>query len=226
MSIEEAICSRKSVRRFLTKPVPEQTVRHILELSIRAPSGNNIQPWRAYVVAGQVRDRLCAEMLDAAEHGTEQHLPEYEYYPTKWHEPYLGRRRKLGYDLYAVMGIGRDDKVARETQANRNFLFFDAPVGILVTVDRRLTTGSLLDVGMFLQNIMLAARGEGLHTCCQAAFSWYHDIVRKHLPLTENDMLVGGISLGYEDTAAPENKLITERAPVDEIAGFFGFGDA
>ncbi len=223
MNVDDAILTRKSVRRFLPKPVPEEMLRHIMAVSARAPSGHNIQPWKVYVVAGAARDRLAADILKAAETEPDKHQPEYEYYPTEWHEPYIGRRRKLGFELYSLLGIQRDDKVGRERQMNRNYLFFDAPVGIFVTMDRRLNTGSFIDMGMFLQNILLAARGQGLHTCGQAAFTWYHDIIRKHLPLADTEMLICGVALGYEDTSAPENGLVTERIPVDEFVRFFGF---
>lgn len=223
MNIDEAILSRKSVRRFLSTPVPEETVRHILEVSARAPSGSNIQPWKVYAVAGEARARLCAEILRAAETEPDQHVPEFGYNPTEWPEPYLSRRRKLGLELYSLLGIARGDREARQRQMNRNYVFFDAPVGLLVTMDRRLNTGSVVDMGMFVQNILLAARGQGLHTCAHAAFTPYHDIIRKHLPLTGNEMLICGISLGHEDTSAPENRLASERIPVDEFAHFFGF---
>lgn len=223
VTVDEAILTRKSVRRFLPAPVPQSTVREIIELSARAPSGHNIQPWRVYALAGEPRARLCADILKSAETEPEKHRPEYEYYPTEWHEPYIGRRRELGHALYATLGIAREDKAARERQMNRNYLFFDAPVGIFVTMDRRLNTGSYIDMGMFLQNILLAARGRGLHTCGQAAFCWYHDIVRRHLPLSPEEILICGIALGYEDEAAPDNRLVTRRVPVEEYTRFAGF---
>lgn len=223
VTVDEAILTRKSVRRFLPIPVPRSVVREIIELSARAPSGHNIQPWRVYALAGEPRARLCADILKAAETEPEKHRPEYEYYPTEWHEPYIGRRRELGHALYAALGIAREDKTARERQMNRNYLFFGAPVGIFVTMDRRLNTGSYIDMGMFLQNILLAARGRGLHTCGQAAFCWYHDIVRKHLPLSPEEILICGIALGYEDEAAPDNRLVTRRVPVEEYTHFAGF---
>ena len=176
-----------------------------------------------YAIAGEVKDRLCADILKAAETEPDKHRPEYEYYPTEWHEPYIGRRRELGYDLYAKLGIARDDVAARTSQMNRNYLFFDAPVGLFVTMDRRLNTGSYIDMGMFLQYILLAARGHGLHTCGQAAFTWYHDIIRKHLSFDDTEILICGVALGYEDTTAPENKLVTRRVPVDTYAKFLGF---
>jgi nitroreductase len=223
MNVEEAILTRRSVRRFLPKPVPEPIVGKIIEVSARAPSGHNIQPWKVYAIAGEVEKRLSADILKAAETEPGKHQPEHEYYPTEWHEPYIGRRRELGYDLYAKLGIARDDVAARTSHMNRNYLFFDAPVGLFVTVDRRLNTGSYIDIGMFLQNILLAARGHGLHTCGQAAFTWYHDIIREHLSFDGTEILICGVALGYEDTAAPENKLVTKRVPVDTYARFLGF---
>ena len=222
MHVDDAIQSRKSVRRFLPTPVDETVVRHILDVSARAPSGNNVQPWRVYVLAGEQRSRLCHDIVAAAA-DPDRHQPEYAYYPTDWFEPYLERRRRCGFGLYATLGIARDDMAARQQQMLRNYTFFDAPVGMLVTLDRRLNTGSFMDVGMFIQNILVAARAQGLHTCAQAAFAWFHKIARAHLPMTDNEMLLCGIALGHEDTGAPENAFITERAAVDEYSSFHGF---
>ena len=158
MNVDEAITSRKSVRRFLPTPVPRATVEHILEVAARAPSGHNVQPWRVYALAGEPLAKLGAAVLHAAKTDAGAHQPEYEYYPTKWVEPYIGRRRATGFGLYAALGIARDDAARREAQMLRNYSFFDAPVGLLVTLDRRLNTGSFMDVGMFLQNILVAAR--------------------------------------------------------------------
>ncbi|MBC7214832.1 MAG: nitroreductase [Burkholderiaceae bacterium] len=223
MHVDEAITSRKSVRRFLPKPVELPMLEHILRVAARAPSGNNVQPWKVYAVAGEARARLCQAIYHAAQHEPDRHHPEYAYYPTTWVEPYLERRRRCGLGLYASLGIGRDDKRAREQQMLRNYLFFDAPVGLLVTMDRRLNTGSFMDLGMFIQSIMLAARGQGLHTCAQAAFAWYHKIAREQLPISEHEILTCGIALGYEDLSAPENAFITERAPLEEFASLHGF---
>ena len=223
MHVDDAIRSRKSVRRFLPTPVPFEVVRHILDVSARAPSGNNVQPWRVYAVAGEPRARLCDAIVEAAVGDPDRHQPEYAYYPTQWVEPYLERRRRCGFGLYATLGIARDDKVARERQMLRNYTFFDAPVGLFVTLDRRLNTGSFMDLGMFIQNIMVAARAQGLHTCAQAAFAWFHLVVRQHLPLRDEEILACGIAIGHEDTSAPENAFITERAPVEEFAHFAGF---
>ena len=225
MNVDDAITSRRSVRRFLPTPVPRETVRHILDVSARAPSGHNVQPWRVYALAGSARGRLCEDILQAARSDAQAHQPEYEYYPTEWHEPYIGRRRKIGFDLYASLGIARDDTARREAQMLRNYSFFDAPVGLLVTLDRRLETGSYMDLGMFIENILIAARGQGLHTCAQAAFAWYHRIVRQHLPLSEHEVLACGIALGVEDISAPENRLVTVREPAEAFTTFVGFDE-
>lgn len=224
MDVRDAIMSRKSVRRFLPKPVPVEAIRRIMECAGQAPSGHNIQPWKVYAVAGEARERLCRDILDAiANEPMENHVPEYDYYPTEWYEPYIGRRRKLGHEMYGLLGIARDDKAAREAQMNRNYIFFDAPVGIFVTMDNRLATGTFLDIGMFIQNILISARAEGLHTCGQAAFTWFHKIIRKHVGMVDTETLVCGIALGYEDPDDPVNKLVAERIPVDEYVTFLGF---
>ncbi len=223
MHVDEAIRSRKSVRRFLPDPVPASVVSHILDVAARAPSGNNVQPWRVYALAGGARESLCRDIVQAARDDPDRHQPEYAYYPTQWFEPYLERRRRCGFGLYATLGIARDDKPAREAQMLRNYTFFDAPVGLLVTLDRRLNTGSFMDVGMFLQNILVAARAQGLHTCAQAAFAWVHPVARRHLPLSDSEMLLCGVALGREDTSAPENAFITERAAAGEFTSFHGF---
>lgn len=223
MDIETAIRSRKSVRRFLPLHVPRHTVEHILELAARAPSGSNLQPWHVHVLTGQAKQDFCNDVLGAAKETNQQHQAEYDYYPSEWFEPYLGRRRQNGFGLYEKLGIARDDHEARELQTLRNFQFFDAPVGLLISLDKRLNTGSYLDVGMFVQNILLAARGRGLHTCAQAAFAWYHQIARRHVPILDEHVLVCGIALGYEDLGAPENALETPREELSRFTTFHGF---
>ncbi|WP_346796852.1 nitroreductase [Halomonas sp. Bachu 37] len=221
MHVDEAIQTRKSVRRFLPTPVDRAMVEHILAVASRAPSGSNIQPWNVHVVAGAAKDRLCQRLLDAVDHGRSD-TPEYHYYPQNWFEPYLERRRRCGFGLYETLGIGRGDKAEREAQARRNFHLFDAPVGLFITMDRRLEAGSFMDCGMFIQSVMLAARGQGLHTCPQAAFAWYHTLIRDELKLDENALLLCGIALGHEDPDAPENHFITQREPVSGFASFYG----
>jgi nitroreductase len=218
-TVDEAITSRRSVRAFLPDPVPESTVREILEIASRAPSGTNMQPWRVYVTSGEARERLSRAILDCGA-PAEELKAEYKYYPDTFFEPYQGRRRAVGYALYGLLGIGRRDVDRMRAQHDRNYLFFDAPVGMIFTIDRRLNQGSWVDYGMFLQNIMVAARARGLHTCPQAAFARYHRQIRPVLSIPDGEIVVCGMALGYEDPSKPENALRTDRAPLDEWATF------
>ena len=224
MHVHEAIMSRRSIRRFLPTPVPMESLNRILEGAAMAPSGHNIQPWKVYAVAGRVKDQISADILKTiATEPADQHQPEFDYYPVNWVEPYIGRRRKLGHELYAILGIGRDDKARREAQMLENYKFFGAPVGLFVTFDRRLATGTFMDVGMFIENILIGARGEGLDTCGQAAFNWYHKVIRRHLPMEDSELLACGISLGLADPKAPENKLMPDKIPVSGFTTYLGF---
>jgi len=216
---EDAITSRRSIRRFLPDPVARETVEHLLAVASRAPSGTNIQPWKVYVVGGDTKAALTAAILEAHDSGAE-YKREYEYYPLEFTDIHLARRRKIGWDLYGLLGIEKGDKDKMHAQHGRNFLFFDAPVGLFFTIDRALQVGSWLDYGMFLQNIMIAARGMGLHTCPQAAFANHHAIIREQLGISEDEIVICGMSLGYADGQAIENTLITEREPVEGFTTF------
>ncbi len=218
----DAITSRKSIRRFLPDPVSRETVERLLAVASRAPSGTNIQPWKVYVVAGEAKAALSAAILEAHDAGAKNER-EYNDYPLEFTEPYLGRRRKIGWDLYGLLGIERGDKDKMHAQHGRNFLFFDAPVGLFFSLDRDLELGSWVDMGMFIENVMIAARGQGLDTCPQAAWVGYHKAIREPLGIPEHEALVCGMCLGHEDTRAPANALETEREPVDGFAKFFGF---
>ncbi|MBM3522042.1 MAG: nitroreductase [Alphaproteobacteria bacterium] len=217
--VDRAIAMRRSLRAFKPDAVPRELVAHILRVAARAPSGTNMQPWRVHVAAGAAKARLSAAVL-AAHDAPEGHEQPYRYYPTEFFEPYLARRRKVGWDLYGLLGITRADKPKMHAQHGRNFLYFDAPVGMIITIDRRLEIGSWLDLGMFIENIMVAARGHGLDTCPQAAFARFHRAIREVLPLAETEVVVCGIALGHAVPDAPENQLVTERAPVEEFATF------
>jgi nitroreductase len=198
--------------------VPEESIRKILTGAANAPSGHNIQPWHVYVVAGDAKERLSNAILAALDNEPAQdHQPEFDYYPTKWFEPYISRRRVLGHELYRHLQIARDDKAARERQMRENYRFFGAPVGMFVTFDRKLATGTFMDIGMFLQSIFIGARGEGLDTCGQACFNWYHKIIRQQLDFGENELLCCGLSLGYADKTAPENRLEPQKLSIDEF---------
>ncbi len=224
LTVEEAILSRRSVRAFRPDPVPRGVVAEILSLASRAPSGTNVQPWKVRVVAGEVRDRLCKAMLDAyLNKGEEEFAPPYNYYPVKWRDPFLARRRKVGWDLYGLLGITRDDKAGMTKQHARNFMFFGAPVGLIFTMDKDLELGSWIDYGMFLENVMLAARGKGLDTCPQAAIANAHKVLREELQIPDTEQIVCGMSLGYAEPNAIENTLVTVREPVAGFTQFLGF---
>jgi len=222
-AVDAAITSRRSIRRFLPTPVPRDTVEAILQVAARAPSGTNTQPWQVHVLTGAALARLSSRILAAYDDPVlcTQHTEEYAYYPREWRSPYIDRRRKVGWDLYGLLGIAKGDKAAMHAQHGRNYLFFDAPVGLIFTIARVMEQGSWLDYGMFLQNIMLAARGRGLDTCPQAAFTQFHRIIEDELGLdVATQQVVCGMSLGWADPAAIENTLLTERAPVAEFARF------
>jgi len=224
MNVDEAITSRRSVRAFTPEPVPQAVVEHILRTASRAPSGTNVQPWKVYVAAGAVREAISRDVIAAREAGAGGFEAEYTYSPPDIGEPYLSRRRKVGWDLYGLLDIKKGEREKTFRQHNRNFTFFGAPVGLFFFVERHMQTGAWLDVGMFLEAVMVAARGQGLHSCPQVAWTNYHAIVRKHLGVPDTELLICGMSLGHEDESAIENSLRTERAPPEEFARFAGFG--
>jgi nitroreductase len=218
--VDDAIVSRRSIRRFLPRKVAAATVRDILAVAGRAPSGTNMQPWRVYVVGGAKRTALTTAIIAAHDSADDDSKAEYEYYPQRFPEPFLSRRRKVGWDLYGSLGIAKGDSARMHEQHGRNYHFFDAPVGLICTIERSLEIGSWLDYGMFLQNICIAARARGLDTCPQAAFARYHRIVRAQLGIAESEVVVCGVALGYADPGAPENNFNVERVPLDEFATF------
>ena len=219
-SVETAIRSRASIRAFLDRPVPRTVIEHLLGLASQAPSGVNTQPGHVYVLVGERRAELSRKVCEAhdalyADPGLAQAFPEeYDYYPAQWVSPYLDRRRENGWSLYATLGIAKGEKDKMHRQHQRNYRFFDAPVGLMFTVDRRLGRGSLLDYGMFLQTFMIAARAKGLHTCPQAAWISFANIVKPFIGASADEMLVCGMSLGYADGASAANGFRATRVPV------------
>ena len=218
-AVEAAIISRRSIRAFLPRDVPLQLVSRILVAAARAPSGTNMQPWNVIVLKGAALEKISTHLegLALAGHEGKQH---YAYYPKEFFEPYLSRRRKIGLDLSRLLGIARGETDKMRRQGARNYRFFDAPIGLFFTIDKRLELGSWLDYGMFLQNIMTLARAHGLDTCPQAAFVKYHAEIAADLAIPESHSLVCGMALGYADPNAIENSLITERSGVGEFVTF------
>lgn len=222
-AIDRAITSRMSVRAFTQQPVSRELITEILQVASRAPSGTNTQPWKVYVLQGASRDSLvdkvCAvhEAMRTNPELAKTHQEQYDYYPTQWVSPYIDRRRENGWSLYGLLGIGKADKDKMHQQQQRNFRFFDAPVGLMFTIDPVLGRGSLLDFGMFLQNIMVAARARGLHTCPQAAWNAFHSIILPHIGAGEGERMVCGMALGWADESDKVNTLVTPRVPVEEF---------
>ena len=221
--VDEAILSRRSTRAFTVQPVAKEVVAELLAVASRAPSGTNTRPWKVYVLQGASRtelaDKVCAvhDAIRANPTLAAEYQEEYDYYPQKWLSPYIDRRRENGWSLYGLLGIGKADKDKMHAQHQRNYRFFDAPVGLMFTMDRVMGRGSLVDYGMFLQNLMVAARGRGLDTCPQAAWNGFAKIILPHIGATPDEMLVCGMALGYADQSALVNTLTTPRESVERF---------
>jgi len=223
MDVLEAIRSRRSMRAFTGQPVSKDTLTELLEIAQRAPSGTNTQPWHVYACAGEVKEAISRDVLELARAGKARRYEDYDYYPPRWKDIHRDRRRGVGWALYGLLGIKKGDREASARQGARNFLFFDAPVGLFVTTDAYLGRGSWSDTGMYIQTIMLAARGFGLHTCPQAAWIQFQEPIFRHLGIPGDQVLVSGMSLGYADEKAIENTLVSEREALENVARFAGF---
>lgn len=222
MQVDEAIQARRSVRQFRRDPVPREMIVEILNLASRAPSGTNIQPWKVHVVAGEVRDQLEREILlhrDTSPPDAKAEFPR----TNKRKEPYASRMKMLGKEMYSLLGVPKGDQAANWRQWGRNYQFFDAPVGLILTIDKDLDVMSYFDIGTFAQSIMLAAKARGLDSCAQGAWNTYWSVTRRVLNVPEDEYIICGISLGYADETAPVNSLKSEREPVDNFTVFHGF---
>lgn len=218
MGVDEALRGRHSSRSFRPDPIPEETLREILEVASYAPSGANMQPWLVWVVSGDRLAQISREILDHIHHGG-GHLSDYDYYPSEWFSPYKQRRIATGVGLYEILGIERSDRKARDAQWHKNYLWFGAPVVLFVMVDKRLMPGSFLDLGAFMQSVCLAAHARGIGSCIQASTAEYGQIVRRVLGVDEGKVMAYSIVLGYADEA-PENSYRPARVSIDEFATF------
>jgi nitroreductase len=219
MNVTEAIKSRVSIRAFKPDPIPEAVVREILDVARYAPSGGNLQPWKVIAVAGAERDAVVA-LAKANLPGAEDDRP---VYPANLWEPYRTRRFKVGEDMYALLGIGRDNKPARLMHLARNFEFFGAPVGLFFVIDKGMGHGQWAHLGMFMQSVALAALERGVQSCMQEAWARMRTPLAAHLALADDETIYCGMALGYADMSKPVNTLRSDRADVDEIAVFKGF---
>jgi nitroreductase len=221
--IDKIIVGRFACREFSSAPVPRRLIEQILRVARFAPSGANIQPGQVYVLAGAIKDKVSAALLEAHQTSRDEHVAEYKYYASDLPEPYLNRRRQFGRLFYGSLGIAQTDFEARSRQTAKNYTFFGAPVGLLVTIDRRLEVGSWLDLGMFVQNVMLAAASRGLQSCPQETFAKYHRILRSLLSIPAEQIVVCGISIGRSKEKTKERLM--PRADVEAFASFAGFED-
>jgi len=223
MDVLDAILQRKSIRAFKPDPVPRETLEKILEISQRAPSGTNTQPWHVYLCVGDIKQAITDDVLELARLGQAKGYEEYDYYPATWKDVHRDRRRGVGWSLYGLLGIVKGDREGAARQMARNFKFFDAPVGLFVTTDAYLARGNWADAGMYIQTIMLAAKGFGLDTCPQAAWIPYQEPLFRHLGIPDDQVLISGMSIGYADPDAIENTLVSDREPVENVASYRGF---
>jgi nitroreductase len=222
VEFEDVVRARYSVRAFRPDPVPLELVRELLDIARRSPSGTNVQPWKVHVVAGDARDQLERAVL--AHRQTKPADGEAEFPRTsKRKEPYVTRMRTLGKDMYGRIGIPKGDQAAAWAQWGRNYSFFDAPVGLIFTIDKELDAMSFLDIGMFMQTLMLAAKDRGLDTCAQGAWNLFWSETRRVLDIPDDEYIICGMSLGYADSDHPVNGVVAEREAIDDFATFHGF---
>ncbi len=223
MSVEASVRSRKSVRAYTSDPVSLEEIRAILDIARHAPSGGNLQPWRMIVIAGNELKAVSLLGQKAMAANPRGEAGDHPIYPEKVEEPYRSRRYKVGEDMYAILGIARDDKFARLGQMAQNFTFFGAPCAIFFVIDKSMGHGQWAHMGMLMQTICLVAEERGVATCMQEAWGMARQTLATHFELGEHEMIYCGMALGYEDKGAPVNTLRTDRAPVGEIATFKGF---
>lgn len=221
-TVSEAVDSRVAMRAFLPTPVPGDLVRRLLSAAARSPSGGNLQPWKVYVVAGDELARFKTRMRERLRDNPFDGDPEYSIYPAELGEPYRARRGKCGEDMYATMGIARQDKAARLAFIAGNFQFWGAPVGMFFCIDRQMGPPQWSDLGMYIQTLMLLAREAGLHSCPQEAWTLWHKEVAEFLRMPPELMLFCGLALGHADHAHPVSRIRTERAALEDFATFVG----
>ncbi|NLS03980.1 nitroreductase [Rhizobium sp. P32RR-XVIII] len=222
-AVDHVMRGRFANRFYVDRPVGFATVTQIIDVARHAATGGNVQPWRVHLVTGHAKAALVGAIGVAHETEAGAHSAEYNYFPENLPELYASRRREFGAVFYGSIGIDAKDQAARAAQTARNYRFFGAPVGLIFTIDRHLEKGSWLDLGMFIQNVMLAARARGFDTCAQEFFARYHAVIRHHLPLAPEEMVVCGMSMGFADPEWSQRRPPMPKAPIEDIASFHGF---
>jgi nitroreductase len=222
MHIDEVLAKRRSARAFKPDPLDRALVEEILRVAALAPSNTNVQPWKVHVAAGEVRDRLEREVLAHRETNPSDASAEFPR-ANKRKEPYLSRMRTLGKAMYGLLEIPKGDQAAGWRQWGRNYAFFDAPVGLIFTIDKDLDQMNWVDLGLFAMAIMLAAKARGVDTCALGAWNNYWTVTRRVLDVPEDQYIVFGMAMGYADDTQAVNRLVAEREPVEAFATFHGF---
>jgi len=220
MQLAQILDKRKSCRAFLDRPVDPQLLRSIITKAARAPSNGNLQPWQIYIVTGTALASLKQTTKQLVDDQVPLQTPEYQVYPKPLKDMYDQRRQEIGEDLYRVLGIPREDKQKRRGQFAKNALMFNAPVGVFAYIDRSLSYGQWMDLGMYLQSVMLLCEGHGLATCAQGYWTFFHETVRQTTGASDDLMLACGIAIGFEDQDAPINKVRSSRVAVEDFAVF------
>lgn len=223
--VDAVITGRFACRRFTNQAVSKETVANILQVARFAPSGANMQPWKVYIVAGAAKDEISRRLVEAHDEASGNYQSEFRYYGSTIPEPYASRKSEFGRIFYTSLGIEQSDIEARARQTAKNYGFFGAPVGLIFTIDRRLQIGSWLDLGMFVQNVMIAAGARGLQTCPQETFSRYHVVLRRILPIASEEMVVCGMSIGYSDVEGGSAGIRMPKRVLGDFAEFVGFSD-
>ena len=223
ISVTDAIKSRRSIRAFLDKPVEKSLMEEILQQAARAPSGGNLQPWRVYAISGEVRDQLVNTVSEKQATNPVGDGSEYNIYPPDLGDPYRSRRRDVGNQLYQLIGIPREDKAAKFAQLAKNFQFFGAPVGLIFTFDKQMGLGQHVDLGLYMQNVLLLCKEKGLDTCAQEAWAVWHQTIRDVVGIPQNELVFCGVAVGYADPDEKINELVSERASLEEFAQLKGF---
>jgi len=223
LSVTDAMLQRGAVREYLNQPVSAELMSEILELAASSPSGGNVQPWKVYALAGDAKNALSQAVLEKAAQSPSGDRPDIPVYPQAMSDPWRSRRYACGELMYSSLGIGRDDKMARFEQAAKNMSFFGAPAGLIITLDRELCESQIIDVGIFVQSILLLAQERGLATCPQASWSMWSGVIRETLGLPDNEMVMVGVALGYAATDAPINHLKQARVDLGKFAELRGF---
>jgi nitroreductase len=221
-AIDQLVRTRRSIRRFTNRPVSRRILIEVLDIAGSAPSNSNMQPWRVYLVGGAAKEKLAQALSEAHQKSPADYQPERPMYAPNLPVPFSDRLQLFGRVFYGALGIDRTDMEARDRQTARNLIFFDAPIAAFFTVDRRLEAGSWFDCGLFAQTFMLAAKARGLDTCPQIFLTKYHLVVRRHLPIDDNQIMLCGMSMGYADTSSVEYTIDMPRIPVDEFVSIIG----